>query len=44
MKKRFNVTGTCIPEKHYMVDVSNKLESILELINIEGKEILTLFV
>ncbi|EJO5347115.1 AAA family ATPase [Clostridium botulinum] len=32
MKKRFNVTGTCIPEKHYMVDISNKLESILELV------------
>uniref|UniRef100_UPI0020747511 AAA family ATPase n=1 Tax=Clostridium sp. Marseille-Q2269 TaxID=2942205 RepID=UPI0020747511 len=35
MKKRFNVTGTCIPEKHYMVDISNKLDSILELVNNE---------
>ncbi|EJO5347720.1 AAA family ATPase [Clostridium botulinum] len=35
MKKRFNVTGTCIPEKHYMVDIFNKLESILKLVNNE---------
>ncbi|APH15817.1 hypothetical protein NPD5_4128 [Clostridium sporogenes] len=35
MKKRFNVTGTCIPEKHYMVDISNKLDSILKLVNDE---------
>ena len=30
MKKRFNVTGICIPEKHYMVDISQKLEQIVE--------------
>ncbi|CBZ03996.1 AAA family ATPase [Clostridium botulinum] len=35
MKKRFNVTGTCIPEKHYMVDISKKLDSILKLIDNE---------
>ena len=35
MEKRFNVTGTCIPEKHYMVDISNKLDSILKLVNNE---------
>ncbi|KIS24013.1 MAG: AAA family ATPase [Clostridium botulinum] len=35
MQKRFNVTGTCIPEKHYMVDISNKLDSILKLVNNE---------
>ncbi|WP_423739251.1 hypothetical protein [Clostridium tepidum] len=33
MKKIFNITVTCIPEKHYMVDISNKLESILELVD-----------
>ncbi|WP_061995684.1 AAA family ATPase [Clostridium sp. ATCC 25772] len=33
MKKRFNVTGTCIPERHYMVDISKKLDSILSLID-----------
>ena len=26
--KKFNVTGTCIPEKHYMVDISDKLSQI----------------
>ena len=35
MKKRFNVTGTCIPEKHYMIDVSKKLKKILQLIENE---------
>ncbi|KEI98213.1 AAA family ATPase [Clostridium botulinum] len=35
MEKRFNVTGTCIPEKHYMVDISDKLDSILKLVNNE---------
>jgi len=32
MKKRFNVTGTCIPGKHYMVDISGKLRQIKQLI------------
>ena len=31
--KKFNITGTCIPEKHYMVDIRKKIEKILELIN-----------
>ncbi len=35
MKKKFNVTGTCIPEKHYMVDTSEKLKNILELVDDE---------
>lgn len=30
--KRFPVTGTCIPEKHYMVDISAKLDQIVEMI------------
>ena len=33
MAKRFNITGLCIPEKHYMVDVSNKLREIGEMID-----------
>lgn len=33
MKKKFNTTGVCIPKKHYMVNIDNKLEQILELIN-----------
>ncbi|OAA83193.1 AAA-like domain-containing protein [Clostridium ljungdahlii] len=35
MKKRFNVTGTCIPEKHYMVDISDKIKKIMDLIENE---------
>ncbi|MFP3154318.1 AAA-like domain-containing protein [Lachnospiraceae bacterium ZAX-1] len=30
--RRFNVTGLCIPNKHYMVDTSEKLEKIKALI------------
>jgi hypothetical protein len=30
--KKFNVTGTCIPEKHYMVDISEKLDKIISMI------------
>ena len=30
--KEFNVTGTCIPEKHYMVDTTDKLNQIIRLI------------
>lgn len=36
MHKEFNVTGTCIPEKHYMADTSQKLKSIFNLIE-KGK-------
>ena len=28
MKKKFNVTGLCIPEKHYMADISERLEKM----------------
>lgn len=35
MKKRFNTTGVCVPRKHYMVDISNKLVQIKELIDNE---------
>ncbi|MBP2033790.1 hypothetical protein J2Z42_002497 [Clostridium algifaecis] len=35
MKKRFNVTGTCIPEKHYMVDISYKIKKIMGFIKDE---------
>lgn len=35
MEKKFNVTGTCIPDKHYMVDTSNKIEKIIKLIDEE---------
>ncbi len=29
MIKRFNVTGVCVPEKHYMVDLSDKTDRIV---------------
>jgi len=32
MKKDFNITGVCIPEMHYMVDTTQKIENILDLI------------
>ena len=35
MSKEFNITGTCIPEEHYMVDISEKLTQIKELIDDE---------
>jgi energy-coupling factor transporter ATP-binding protein EcfA2 len=28
MKKRFNTTGLCIPERHYMVDISKRVDEI----------------
>ena len=34
--KDFNTTAICIPEKHYMVDTTNKIEQIEELIQ-KGK-------
>ena len=32
MERRFNVTGTCFREDHYMADVSKKLEQIYKMI------------
>jgi hypothetical protein len=31
--KCFNVTGLCIPEKHYMVDISLKVKKIIEMVD-----------
>lgn len=36
MTKKFNAAGLCIPEYHYMVDISERLEEIKELID-EGE-------
>jgi len=33
MGKKFNVTGICVPERHYMVDISKKLEQIRVLVD-----------
>lgn len=31
--KQFNTTAVCIPEKHYMVDLSERVKEIKELVN-----------
>ena len=36
MKKKFNITGICRPAKHYMADVSDKLNETLTLVD-EGE-------
>ena len=33
MKKRFNVTGVCVPEKHYMTDLTDRISQIKEMID-----------
>lgn len=33
MKRRFNITGVCVPEKHYMVNLDKRLKEIRELID-----------
>jgi predicted AAA+ superfamily ATPase len=30
--REFNVTGICIPGKHYMVDISNKVSQIFAMV------------
>jgi hypothetical protein len=32
MAKDFNITGVCLPKEHYMVDVSAKMEEVMELV------------
>ncbi len=32
MAKRFNVTGSCNPDRHYMADVSGKISMIMDMI------------
>ena len=36
MEREFNVTGTCVPHKHYMVNVANKFTQAQKLIE-KGK-------
>lgn len=33
MSKCFNITGSCIPEQHYMVDIRERLEKIRDMID-----------
>lgn len=35
MKKKFNITGCCYPARHYMVDITSKLEKIKTLVDDE---------
>jgi len=32
MAKTFNITGTCIPERHYMADIVDKLDKTMAMI------------
>jgi AAA-like domain/PD-(D/E)XK nuclease superfamily len=32
MRKKFNITGTCFPNEHYMADTSMKLKATLEMV------------
>jgi len=32
MKRRFNITGACIPEEHYMVNISGKINEIFKMV------------
>ncbi|MCD8370011.1 MAG: hypothetical protein LUC94_06760 [Clostridiales bacterium] len=36
-RKKFNITGLCIPDRHYMVDVSEKINQIIENYNEDGR-------
>ena len=36
MKKEFNITGTCLPGQHYMMDASAKLAEVMEMV-VRGK-------
>lgn len=33
MKRSFNVTGLCIPEKHYMVDLTDRIRQIRKMVD-----------
>lgn len=32
MRKRFNVTGLCVPRKHYMVNLADRLAQVKEMV------------
>jgi len=40
MKKKFNITGLCNPQLHYMADISEKIDKIMLLV--EGAEYFTI--
>lgn len=35
MNKCFNTTGLCVPRKHYMVNIDNKVKQMEKLIDAE---------
>ncbi|MCC8045990.1 MAG: AAA-like domain-containing protein [Clostridiales bacterium] len=37
MKKAFTVTGLCVPERHYMVDLSDRVQRIVDEYIVPGK-------
>ena len=36
MAKEFNITGTCYPESHYMVNLDSRLAQIKQLVDEES--------
>jgi len=40
MLREFNITGICVPNMHYMVDISEKVEKIFKLV--EGAKYFTI--
>jgi len=38
--REFNIAGICVPKMHYMVDISDKIEQIVELV--ESKKYFTI--
>lgn len=32
MARKFNITGTCIPERHFMSDMAGKLDKVMEMV------------
>ena len=32
MKKYFNITGLCVPEKHYMVDIRERVAQVRDMV------------
>ena len=33
MRKEFNITGLCVPGKHYMVDLGSRLEQMKKMVD-----------
>ena len=33
MRKEFNITGLCVPKKHYMVNLNSRLEQLKKMVD-----------